>query len=549
MIALMVAGLGLFFIGVKLIGESLRGGTGRRFRRAVAAATRRPVVSAALGALSGALTQSTSAVTFIVVNLTAARLTTVERAVPMLVWANVGTSALVMLATLEVDLFVMFLIGAVGVGYFADLHRSADWGRALATLMGLGLLFLGLQMIKDGAGPLREVEIVREFVAFSAGDFLIAFLSGLLLTLVAQSSATVSVIAVSLVSVGLLSVDQTVMLIYGAGVGSGLSVWFLGAGERGVPRQMVNLQLCVKLAGAVILVPLFLIERAAGEPLVGALVARVASAPAERAALFYLVYQLVAAVAVTAVSRPLLAFIRELSPETEDETLAHPRHIVDADWAEPDRALELARLEQTRLVGFIAESLDNIRQDKAGEAVVDYETLARAGAVLGEEIDGFLEAGLDVAPTRGADARIRMEALIGARGAGTLLADLSETVRSLVGLIDRARIPPELSGITHGVVEGLHAATLTLGEEFADPAESGVGPLLTMTADRSAMMERVRREFLVGAASLDQEAQETLYGVTHLFERALWLIHRLALGLTVTGIGHPEGRRPGDAAA
>lgn len=262
-----LGGLGLFFIGVKLIGENLKRMAGKRFRAFARRTTDSPPLAALLGTLSGALTQSTSAVTFIATGLVAAGLAETRKVMPLVVWANLGTVVLVMAATLNLRDFILILLTLTGLCYFLDLHKGPQWRPLLGALLGLCLLFLGLDMVKSGAAPARSIEIVQEFVTFSATSLFIAFLTGTLLTLVTQSSATVSVIAVTLVSTGILGMDQTVMIIYGSGVGSGLSVWFLASNISGTPKQLVNLQMTTKMAGALILVPLFLLEKGTGVPL------------------------------------------------------------------------------------------------------------------------------------------------------------------------------------------------------------------------------------------------------------------------------------------
>ena len=73
------AGLGLFFVGVKLIGSNLKQLSGRWFRRLIGGATRNTLSAALLGVLSGALTQSSSAITFISISMVTAGLIEVER--------------------------------------------------------------------------------------------------------------------------------------------------------------------------------------------------------------------------------------------------------------------------------------------------------------------------------------------------------------------------------------------------------------------------------------------------------------------------------------
>ncbi|WP_142847384.1 Na/Pi symporter [Telmatospirillum sp. J64-1] len=519
-----LGGLGLFFIGVKLIGANLQQMSGRRLRSAVARTTRRPAAAALIGTAAGALTQSTSAVTFVAVNMVTAGLIEARRSVPLVIWANVGTAALVMLATLNIHLMILALLGIVGALYYFGLDRSARWRHAVGALLGLALLFLGLDMVKASAAPLREMEEVRDVIAFTAGSGLLAFLAGAVLTLIAQSSATVSVVAVAMVSVGLLTSEQTVLLIYGAGVGSGLSIRLLGSNLSGTARQLVELQLINKLIGAAILVPLFLIEHSFGLPLLQTAVATLADNSAAQAAWHYLIYQLVAALAVSAITGPLFRMVERWRPPTAAEELSRPQYLYEAALAEPETALDLVLREQGRLLGYLSDSLDTIRPEMAGRTATPHAALDKAGRALGAEIHAFIGAALAGGLVgHGLDKAIR------AQNRMTLLSELQESVGELVMVLDRADIPKDLSPLAHGLVESAHLVVETLRDEARAFDPVGHSLLLSLTADRSDMMDRIRKSMTTRTAALSPRDQDLLFTITTLFERVVWLVRRYAM--------------------
>jgi phosphate:Na+ symporter len=153
--ATILAGLGLFFVGVKLIGSNLTLAAGRRLRAWLERYTANPVSAAAIGTLAGAATQSTNAVAFILISLITAGILPVANSFAVLAWANVGTSALVLLATIDIHLLVLLLLAASGLCFHLDMDKSNRWRHHVGALLGIGLLFLGLQLIKAGAAPLR----------------------------------------------------------------------------------------------------------------------------------------------------------------------------------------------------------------------------------------------------------------------------------------------------------------------------------------------------------------------------------------------------------
>lgn len=53
------------------------------------------------------------------------------------------------------------------------------------------MLLLGLMLMKAGAAPLKEIESLRHFLAYTKSSYLLAFFTGGFFTLIDQSSTTV----------------------------------------------------------------------------------------------------------------------------------------------------------------------------------------------------------------------------------------------------------------------------------------------------------------------------------------------------------------------
>src|SRR5262245_3919183 len=124
-LANIIAGLGLFFSGLKLLDSNLRQATGRQLRTIIGRLTRSPWISATLGIAAGALVPSSSGILFILVSLVASGLTTVRRALPIIIWANVGCCALIFATVIDLRLTILYLIGLAGAAFAFDRsHRN-----------------------------------------------------------------------------------------------------------------------------------------------------------------------------------------------------------------------------------------------------------------------------------------------------------------------------------------------------------------------------------------------------------------------------------------
>src|SRR5580658_5072123 len=103
-IALYLAGLSFFFSGMAGISENLRQMSGQRFRVLLAHATNRPLRAGLLGAIAGAVTQSTSVVAFILSGMISTGLLALDRALIVVACANIGTALLVFIAAVDLHL-------------------------------------------------------------------------------------------------------------------------------------------------------------------------------------------------------------------------------------------------------------------------------------------------------------------------------------------------------------------------------------------------------------------------------------------------------------
>jgi phosphate:Na+ symporter len=524
-LATLFGGLGLFFLGIKGVGGGLQAMAGPRLRSAMRRATRGPTSAAGTGLLLGALTQSSNAVTFIATSLYTAGLLPLARALPVLAWSNAGTAGLVLLATIDLRLAVLWLFGLVGFASYFGLDHGGRLRPLLGALTGLGLLFLGLATVKTGAAPLRDLAVVRELLAFAGGALAPPFLVGAVVTLVAQSSSTVSILAITLAGLGLLGFEQTVMVVYGASLGSGLSVLLLSGNLSGSARQLAWFQTLFKVAGTLLFLGLFVLE-AQGVPLVLALTARLAEGLPERIGWLFLLFQAVTALALAPFGRPMRVLLERLSPATPAEALGRPRFLYDQALDHPPSALDLVEREQAGLAGRLPGLLDAVLERRAAAPPLA-ERLAAAASVE-RAVKAFLTELLARDPGRaGLDRAVLLE------NRNELLAALRETVGDFAAAAAAPSQPPVADRVLQ-LSEALHLLLLQLAEAGSDGDAEDLAMLRELSADRSEMMNRMRRQ-LATTGSLTPEDQTLLFRITTLFERAVWLIRRQTLLLGEEG--------------
>ena len=530
LIASLLGGLGLFLVGMKAVGANLQQLAGRRMRVVVAQATRGPIASAASGILLGGLTQSSNAVTFIAISMAQAGILTQRRAMPIVAFANVGTAGLVLLATVDIRLAVLWLIGVVGFMSALNLDRGGRMKPVLGALLGLGLLFLGLDLMKTGALPLRDLSLTRSVVEGDAlGGFglILPFIVGALITLVAQSSSTVTILAMTLNAAGLVSFDQAALSVYGASVGSGGAVLLLSSSLSGAARRLAVYQALVKAGGVALFLLLFLLERLGGFPAVLAMTEAIASDSQSRIGWLFLLLQLGSALLVAPFGTAMEKLLVRLSPETPSEALSRPHYLYDKALADPPTALDLVALEQSRLLDRLPGLVDPLRAEPE-QAGTSRAALLVAGEALERSVAAFLTEVL----ARGC-GRDQLDRAVALEAAATGLTALRQTLGEFGDSVEacRDRATPALLNVLQQLAESLHLLLGQLAAVAASGDAEDAAQLLALTADRSEMMDGLRRRVARADPDLAYGGQDLLFRATAQFERAVWLTRRQALML------------------
>jgi phosphate:Na+ symporter len=518
-----IGGLGLFFLGIKGISASLNALGGRRMRTAMAMATRGRLTAGLMGLGLGALTQSSNAVTFIATSLYTAGLLPLARALPALAWANAGTAGLVLLASVDIRLAVLWLLGMAGFATYFNWDAGGRLKPLLGAMTGFGLLFLGLATIKLGAAPLRDAPMMRDMLAYSGAALTPPFVVGAVVTLIAQSSSTVTILAMTLAALGLLGFDQEVMVVYGASFGSGLSVYLLSGNLNGSARQLALFQALFKTVGTVLFLLLYLIERGTGVPLVLAATGALSHSQQNQMGWLFLIFQVGTAAFLAPFDRPVLALLARLSPPSVAEALGRPRFISDPALEFPGIALDLVEREQAALVAWLPEILDTVLAPKTDKPAARRAILLNAAASIESAIALFVTELL----SRGCDRESMARAVV-LQNRNVLMVSLRETVGEFAIMIEPggdAALQPTLLRLA----EALHLLLLQLNDTLASEDEDDLAILRTLSGDRSDMMDQLRRRIVQAEPELGPSGHDLLFRATALFERGIWLIRRTAL--------------------
>lgn len=540
MLAPFAAGLGLFFCGAHFLSANLTPLAGRRFRVAITRLLDRPGAAIFAGILAGVVTQSAHAVTYVIIGLVSSGVVDKRRAILIPTWSHVGTSVLVILVALSFSVAVSYIVALAGFAIYFGVDRSDRARHLVGALLGVGLLFLGLEAMKSGSLPVRDVLIGEGIVARLAGHPLLLLVTGLVVTLACQSSSVVSAITVAATGAALFDLDGAIWLVFGSNLGSGLNNLILARTSRGEASQIATIQGVQKAAGFLIMSGLVALETMTGRPLFAPVTTVFAQTPSGQLAVIFLAYQVAGSLFCTLFLRQIIATLERLLPPSSLQEMSKPAFLVDEALVEPTLAIDLVEREKRRLQARLPLMLDEIRADVATPGASSETIRAAAVAVTRAMSDYMEQIGEQDLDRADRERVVRLQHRTANQNV------MFEAVAEFVTASRDCRQWPSSAQVAGQMVEALHALLTALVEatESGDSADREL--VLSLLGHRDEMMERMRRRVLREDPDMPPKAQETLFSTTMLFERIVWLARRSALLLDARSA---SSEMPAEAAA
>ena len=352
-----VGGLGLFIVGMWFLTENLKKLAGRRLRLSAQRWTANPYAALLWGVLAGGITQSMTALTFIVVSILRSRLITIKGALATIVGGGIGVTGLVIIVTFDIKMVALFVVGIPGAVMVTE--RLSNYRAIAASFLGGAMIILGLILLREAAAPLADQPWFRDMVEGTGNSLILAFFVAALLTFIVQSSGAVSVFGISLAAVNVISIDQAIMIIYGSFVGSSAIIYVLSAGLTGRSRQVAMFIVIYNLLICAVFVPLLYAELHLNVPSIKALILATGFDPLRQLALVYVIISVAPAPIMLAGLGISGRVLERLWPVSEIDDLSRTEFIHDHASVDVETSLMLVDLEQRRVFRMLLRYFDS----------------------------------------------------------------------------------------------------------------------------------------------------------------------------------------------
>lgn len=251
----LLGGLALFLYGMQMMSNGLEAAAGNRMKQILEKLTANRFLGVLVGAVITAIIQSSSATTVMVVGFVNSGMMSLTQAVWIIMGANIGTTITGQLIALDVGAiapFIAFL--GVAIVVFMKNEKLHHIGNILA---GLGILFIGMDMMSDAMKPLRDSQAFVDLLTNFENPVL-GILAGAGFTAIIQSSSASVGILQALASSGIIQLSSAAFVLFGMNIGTCITAFLASIGTSKNAKRTTVIHITFNVIGTVIFTTLCL---------------------------------------------------------------------------------------------------------------------------------------------------------------------------------------------------------------------------------------------------------------------------------------------------
>lgn len=228
----LLGGLAMFLYGMEIMGDGLKQGSGTVLKNVLGKLTHNVFLGLLTGTLVTAVIQSSTATIVLTVGLLGAGILNLRQAVSIVLGANIGTTVTAQIIRLmDIDSSGSSILTffkpdtlapfALILGIILVMFVKKETSKNVGTIaLGFGILFTGLMGMTDAVEPLSESQAFVDVLSYFSDAPLLGIVTGLVLTVIVQSSSAMVGILQALSSTGVMTFELVYPIIMGINLGT-----------------------------------------------------------------------------------------------------------------------------------------------------------------------------------------------------------------------------------------------------------------------------------------------------------------------------------------
>lgn len=251
-IMMLLAGCGVFMIGMKMMSDGLERSAGKEMKKLFNHLTGNRFAGVGIGALVTVIVNSSAATTVMAIGFVNAGVMTLVQAAAIIMGANIGTTLtgfVISLSAFDVNLYASVL---AFIGIMMTFFKNDNVKKIGGILCGLGLMFVGLDAMSGAFDGESAITALVE-KAFEVIDFpLLLILIGMAFTAIIQSSTATTGLVIIMVGAGAMRVDSGLFVILGTNIGTCVTAIIASIGTSTNSRRTAFFHLLFNVVGTVV---------------------------------------------------------------------------------------------------------------------------------------------------------------------------------------------------------------------------------------------------------------------------------------------------------
>lgn len=373
----LIGGLGLFLYGMSLMGEGLQKSAGDKLKKIIELLTSNVVMGVLVGTVVTGIIQSSSATTVMVVGFVNAGIMNLSQAIAVIMGANIGTTVTAQLVSFNLEGIAPI---ALGIGILFYLFTSNQKTKHLSEiLIGFGILFTGMEFMKDAVAPLAEYKAFTDALLYFSKNPVLGILSGFAITGIVQSSSASMGMLIALASQGILPLSSALPILYGDNIGTCVTSLLSSVGASRNARRAAVMHLSFNVIGTIIFMLVL------NKPISAIVTHFDPTDTARQIANAHTLFNLTNVIILLPFSKYIVKLANRLIPikETESEIVNNTKYLDERMFSTPSIALgntvqEVVRMGhkatnslEHSIAGFLNKSNEDINKAFESEKVVN----------------------------------------------------------------------------------------------------------------------------------------------------------------------------------
>ena len=319
----LIAGIGIFLIACQMMSSNLESASSTKLKSLFSKASRSRLLGVGIGTAGTAAIQSSGATTVMVIGFVNAGIMSLTQAATIIYGANIGTTITAQIVALgmfggasAISTTIIFSAFA-GIGAFLALLAKKDMGKKIGgTLAGFGMLFVGLSMMSGSMSDFAQLEGVKVFLSEISNPILLVLI-GAVFTAIIQSSSVMTSVAIAMLCVGLISLDQGIFITMGSNIGSCIVAIIAGMTSGTNAKRTSLIHLFFNVSGVVMFLLVgFIIKLVSGGVTFGSIFQSMfPDAPQEQLAMFHTIFNVITVLLILPLTDALVKLVCRIIPD------------------------------------------------------------------------------------------------------------------------------------------------------------------------------------------------------------------------------------------